>query len=141
MVSLKGKKVYLDASTVIYAIEVQLPNLGLGLMIPLDNQEFDGVTSEITIPETIIGPRKAGNVGNERLFREFLTPTSSFSIMPVTRDVLEKVIDLRSQFNLKTPDAIHIATGMLAGCDLFVTSDLAWGKTGVAVVDPAEIGP
>jgi predicted nucleic acid-binding protein len=62
-------------------------------------------------------------------------------VAPITQAVLEKVIDLRSQFNLKVPDAIHIATGILAGCDVFVTGDEAWGKTGVTVVDPADISP
>ena len=53
--------------------------------------------------------------------------------------MLEKVIDLRPQYGLKIPDAFHLATGILAGCDLFVTGDKAWGKAGVTLVDPADI--
>ena len=50
MVSLSGHKVYLDASTVIYALEgvPQYANLHAGLLIPLDNSLFTAVTSEIT---------------------------------------------------------------------------------------------
>jgi predicted nucleic acid-binding protein len=140
MVSLKGHRVYLDANTIIYAIELHhFPNLKTGLLIPLDQQEFNAVTSEITLAETIIGPRRAGNVANEQLFRNFLVPTSNFFIEPITRAVLEKVIDLRAQYAIKIPDAIHLATGILAGCDLFVTGDQAWSKTGVTVVDPADV--
>jgi hypothetical protein len=42
MVSLKGRKVYLDSSAVIYAMEglSTYSNLKVGLLIPLDNLEF-----------------------------------------------------------------------------------------------------
>jgi predicted nucleic acid-binding protein len=49
------------------------------------------------------------------------------------------VIELRAQFGFKTPDAIHLATGLLAGCDLFVTGDQAWSWAGITVVDPADV--
>jgi len=49
------------------------------------------------------------------------------------------VIELRAQFGFKTPDAIHLATGLLAGCDLFVTGDQAWSRAGITVVDPADV--
>ena len=141
MVSLKGRKVYLDANTIIYAVELpQFSNLKTGLLIPLDAQEFTAVTSEITLAETVIGPRKAGNMATEQLFRKFLTPSSNFLLEPITLAVLEKVIDLRAQYSLKIPDAIHLATGILAGCDLFVTGDHVWSKAGVTVVDPADVG-
>jgi hypothetical protein len=83
MVSLKGHKVYLDASTVIYAVELHFANLKAGLLKPLDDQELVAVTSEITLAETIIGPRKAGNTANEKLFRTFLTPSQHFILQPI----------------------------------------------------------
>jgi predicted nucleic acid-binding protein len=97
------------------------------------------VTSEITLVETIVGPRKRGDNDLEQDFRMFLTPSAKQAVEPVTKSVLEKVIDIRAQCGLKTPDAIHVATGLLAGCDLFVTGDQAWSKAGVTVIDPAAI--
>jgi predicted nucleic acid-binding protein len=47
---------------------------------------------------------------------------------------------LRAQYGLKIPDAIHLATGILAGCTLFVTRDASWKKAGVAVVEPQDVG-
>lgn len=115
-------------------------NLKTGLLKPLDDLALTAVTSEITLAETVIGPRKSGYLATERLFRTFLTPSSHFLLEPITLAVLERVIDIRAQHGLKIADAIHLATGMLAGCDLFVTGDQAWAKTGVSVVDPADIG-
>ncbi len=139
MVSLKGHKVYLDASTVIYALEglPQYANLKDGLLIPLDKLEFTAVTSGITLMEALVYPRRHGDRVGERNFRRFLTASSHKIIEPVSELILEKATDLRAQIpSLKTPDAIHIATGILAGCDLFVTGDQAWSKAGVKVVDP-----
>ena len=58
---------------------------------------------------------------------------------PVSVTVLERAVDLRAQYNLKTPDAIHIATGILAGATVFVTRDQAWARAGVLVLQPQDV--
>jgi predicted nucleic acid-binding protein len=77
--------------------------------------------------------------GPEADYRAFLTRSPNLTLQPITAVVLEKVIELRAQFGFKTPDAIHLATGLLAGCDLFVTGDQAWSWAGITVVDPADV--
>lgn len=141
MVSLKGHRVYLDASTIIYALEgvPAFGNLLPGLLVPMDRGEFYAVTSAITLVETIVGPRKKGDLSAEQELRAFITSSATFTVAPITSAILEKVIDLRTQYTLKIPDAIHLATGMLLGCDLFVTGDQAWAKTGVTIVEPTDI--
>jgi len=143
MVSLKGHGAYLDASTVIYAIEghAQYSNLQAGLLDPLDAGAFTAITSEITLVETVVGPRKAGDVITEAKFRVFLTSKAKLITQPITLAVLEKVIEFRTKHGLKIPDAIHLATGVLAGCTVFVTRDASWAKTGVTVVEPQDIVP
>jgi predicted nucleic acid-binding protein len=140
MVNLKGHKVYLDTNTLIYTLEGVEPDLQTGLLLPLDMGDFTAVTSEIALLETIVGPRKRGDYDLEQDFRAFLTPSEKLSVESITTAVLEQAIDLRAQYpGLKTPDEIHLATGILARCDLFVTGDQAWAKTGVTVVDPADV--
>jgi predicted nucleic acid-binding protein len=141
VVKLKGQHAYLDANTVIYAIEgyTKYTNLRAGLLAPLDNGEFTAVTSLITLVETVVGARKVGDAATETDYRDFLTPSANFSIEPVSLPVLEKVIELRAQYGLKIPDAIHLATGLLAVCTVFVTRDASWARTGVSVVEPQDI--
>lgn len=141
MVSLRGLNVYLDASTIIYAHEGTEPNIQSGLLWLLDAGQLKAMTSEISLVETIVRPRKMGDFGLENSFRSFLGTSKSLVVQPITRPILEKVIDLRVEFGMKIPDAIHLASGILANCDLFVTGDLAWQKVGVRVVGPSEIGP
>ncbi|MBS1725505.1 MAG: type II toxin-antitoxin system VapC family toxin [Armatimonadetes bacterium] len=143
MVTLAGKRVYLDTNTIIYALEgfSSYANLKAGLLEPLDAGAFVAVTSELTIVETVVGARKAGQASHESVLRAFLSPTSNFIIEPISIAVLEKVIDLRSQFGFKVPDAIHLATGILTGCDVFVSNDSAWSNAGVQVIGPSNIRP
>jgi len=139
VISLKGHRIYLDASTIIFAVEALAPNLRMGLLIPLDAGDLQAVTSHLSIVETVVGPRKRGDLFGERELRDFFRLTSNLQVMPVSEAVLEKVIELRATSSLKTPDAIHIATGIVEGCDLFVTADLEWHRAGVQVVDPADV--
>ena len=106
----------------------------------MDAGAFTAVTSEITLVETVVGPRKAGDVNAEAKFRAFLTPSPKLAIEPITMAVLEKVIELRTKHGLKIPDAIHLATGFLIGCTVFVTRDASWKRTGVTVVEPQDVG-
>ena len=94
MVSLAGEHAYLRANTVIYAIEGygQYSNLQAGLLIPLDAGAFTAVTSEITLVETVVGPRRAGDSLTESDYRAFLTPSANLHVEPITLPVLEKVI-------------------------------------------------
>jgi predicted nucleic acid-binding protein len=44
--------------------------------------------------------------------------------------VLREAPLLRATTNLKTPDALHLATARLAGCALFVTNDGGFRSAG-----------
>lgn len=81
------------------------------------------VTSGLTLLEAVVGARKKNDLHAEAEFRRLLAPSASMVVRPIDAAVLERAIDLRI-LGLKTPDAIHIATGMLEGCDVFLTRDL-----------------
>lgn len=138
MVSLKGHRVYLDASAVIYAVEGFEVYSGLesGLLAPMDRGEIQCETSELTVLEALVGPRKVGNERAEWAVRQFLTPGVSLELGPVSLEVLELAVDLRARLGFRAPDAIHLATGKLLECDLYLTGDRQWARAGVAIVDP-----
>jgi predicted nucleic acid-binding protein len=50
------------------------------------------------------------------------------SMIAITQDVLERAANLRATVGLKTPDAIHAATALVAGCALLVTNDPAFRR-------------
>lgn len=47
-------------------------------------------------------------------------------LLPITQPILRRAAHLRATTKLKTPDALHAATALEAGCVLFVSNDLGF---------------
>ncbi len=117
--------VYVDTSAVIYAVEQIEPyrSAGWPLWDALDAGRQQVVTSELTLLEALVKPLRDGNVALTALYRQVLLGTAGLTCSPISRTDLERAASLRAQHNLRTPDAIHAATALEAGCTLFVTND------------------
>lgn len=116
--------VYVDTMAVIYSVERNEPYLTL--LAPLWRQaeagQFVVVCSELVIAETLVRPLRDGHVEVESAFRAvFAAP--EVRLVPATRRLWEDTARLRAEAGLKTPDALHAATALREGCDLFVTND------------------
>lgn len=120
--------VYVDANTVIYAVENIEPYASF--LAPLWTAAKTGqvaiVTSELTWLETLTKPLRDGDAPLELLFRAFLN-AREVRMMPASLAIWEQAARLRG-LGLKTPDALHAATGMASGCSLFLTNDAAFTR-------------
>lgn len=134
---LTGKRLYLDASSLIYAVEspTQFPLLS-DLFAEVQLGKVHLVASTILLSEVLVLPIKSGNRTLEREYRMLLAPSDALTIIPVDEAVAIRAAQLRAEFGFRLPDAIHIATGLIAGCDLFLTGDLAWARAGIQVLTP-----
>lgn len=56
----------------------------------------------------------------------FLRSFPNLGVLPVDLDVANTAATLRAIRNVKLPDALIIASGLLAGCQAIVTNDEAW---------------
>lgn len=116
-------KVYLDANFFILLVEGPPSRLRDFLMSCL-GRDVVLVTSELTLLETLAGARKSGDDRLAALYEAILTPGDDMIVVrPIDRSVLRRAAIGRSEPGNKTPDAIHVATAMDAGCDVFVSSD------------------
>jgi predicted nucleic acid-binding protein len=122
--------VYVDANTIIYRVERVQPYLAVTkpLWDALDAGAQAIVTSEITLLEVLVKPLRLGDTLLQSLFIGTLYGTPHFSSLPINRLILEIAAQLRASTHLKTPDAIHAATALEAGCTLFVTNDPAFKR-------------
>jgi predicted nucleic acid-binding protein len=141
MVTLDGLDVYVDTNTLIYAIEAPslYPGLQNGFLGPLSRGTFRVTTSWITLAEVLVKPLHLGDAILESAYRAFLTPSPVVRLIPVDADVAAEAARIRAQYGLRLPDALHLATGLRAGCTHFMTRDAQWAKVGVPVIDPASL--
>jgi len=134
---LSALRVYLDADGLLDLVSSRSPTDNenrriIGLALSHGTLVF--VTSEITILETLVHALRDDDEERESILREFLTPSSYIESKPVSLKVIEDALLLRVHFGLKSPDAIHIATGVSANCGAFLTKDEKWGKLGLSIL-------
>ena len=57
------------------------------------------------------------------LYEDFLTAGGLFTVVDMNRQIAKKAAQVRSNTNIKAPDAIHIATAIESKAKAFFTSD------------------
>ena len=116
--------VYLDTNGFIYSVERIEPYRAL--LEPMWQQAraraFAIVSNEIIVLETLVKPLREGDMVVEMLLRS-LFDASEVTLVPATRSLWEDAARPRAETGLKTPDALHAATALRAGCALFITND------------------
>ena len=119
-----ASRIYLDASVLIYLTEFDRNKTGAlrALIGGHESAQAEFITSDLAYTEVLVRPIRAQHFdliqAYERLLTVFVKP------LPVSRDVLCLAAKLRAATPAqKTPDAIHVATAILAKADVFVTGD------------------
>lgn len=95
------------------------------------------VISTVTLAEVLAGPLRAGNELLTAQYREALTRSPGWQVMPVDGDVAVQAARVRTAYRLRLPDAIQVATAIRAGAAALVTHDRALRRVrGLRVVGP-----
>jgi predicted nucleic acid-binding protein len=116
--------VYIDTSIIIYTIENHPDYWRLlqPLWSKLNNREVQIFSSELLIMETLVRPLRDNNQLLLDDYERFLT-LGSVRLLPINQSLLREAAQLRATINLRTPDAIHVATAINRGCTLFLSND------------------
>jgi predicted nucleic acid-binding protein len=117
--------VALDTQILIYAVETQATYSPL--LRPLWQSAADGrvqlVASELVRLEVMVRPLRDGRVELQNQYRQLLDGTR-LTLRAITPAVLVEAARLRAVcHSLRTPDAIHAASALLAGADVFLSND------------------
>jgi predicted nucleic acid-binding protein len=134
--------VYMDSDILIYSVEthaVYWPVLQ-PLWQAARASTFSIVSSELALMETLIGPLRNGDTVLVTAYEQvFQSP--EMRLMPISQAILREGARLRATIPaLRTPDALHAATGTFAGCALFLTNDVGFRRVpGLAVVILDEV--
>lgn len=123
--TLRGRRVYFDTMIFIYLVE-GFAELKAGLediRTCLLHGEAEIVTSHLSLCEALVHPFRLNDAGRAATYREFIEHSGAFILLPATLDVWVRASLYSAQFGLKTPDALHVASALDAGCEVFLTND------------------
>jgi len=123
--SLRGSTVGLDTGPLIYYIED--PPAFLAKIKPFfeaaERNEFRIVTSYVTLIEVLVHPLREGRPELAREYRNILLQSPVLSAIPLDEGIAEEAAGLRARHNIRTPDAIQLATAIRGGASWFLTND------------------
>ena len=122
---LRGQVVGVDTAPIIYLIEESATYLDSvrRFFAAVDAGDIQAVTSTVTLLEVSVQPIRRGDVGLARRYRDILLNSPGMSCQAVSSDIAEEAARLRAVYNLRTPDAIQLATAIRSGASHFLTND------------------
>ncbi|MGC9394038.1 MAG: type II toxin-antitoxin system VapC family toxin [Anaerolineae bacterium] len=121
----RANAIALDTSVFIYVFE-QHPDFGLlaqGIFRAIENGVCRGYASVLALGEVLTGVKKAGNRDLLLRYRNAFQQFPGLTLCACDIAVMEMMSDLRSHYNIRTPDAIHIGSALVQGAYTFVTND------------------
>ena len=114
-------RLYLDTAPVIYVVE-QVPDFSEKILHYIQKPDISLVVSDLTWMECRVKPLTENNEPLLADYDKFFSQ-SVIEIVELSRRVLERAAHIRSQYNIKTPDAIHLGSAIISKCDIFLTND------------------
>ena len=119
------QKIYIDTALFIYFVENHpvYAQKTHDLFSLTQQLRIENNTSTLTITEVLVKPLQLGDLLVVNAYKTLLYETNIVQVHMITSDIAESAADIRVRYNIKTPDALHIATAINTQCDVFVTND------------------
>ncbi len=114
-----------DTAPIIYFVEANANYDALVTQIfeRVESGRITGTTSVISLCEVLVHPIRNQNTNLQKRYREILQNSPNFYTEKITSPIAETAARLRARHNLRTPDALQIATALENGCDAFLCND------------------
>jgi predicted nucleic acid-binding protein len=121
----RQKIIFLDTAPLIYFIEGNSEyQQGLKQIFEAnDKGDFTFITSSITLLEVLVKPLREGQTELADQYKRILTTANGIQIFDITNALAVKAAELRAKYNLRTPDALQIATAIENNAAYFLTND------------------
>ena len=75
------------------------------------------------LTEIMVKPLQTGNQEIAQEYRDILVKSDTCTLVSVTLPIAETAADLSVRYNLRTPDALHVAAAIYTSCDALITND------------------
>lgn len=126
----------LDTMVFIYHFEKNQRYLPITTYIlnSIESGEVGALTSIVTLIEILTGPLKLKDKKLAEQYRLILTSFPHLQLLDLDQTIGSKAAELRAKYDIRTPDAIQVATAMVSKADSFITND-----DGLKIVKEIEI--
>jgi len=116
--------IYADANVIIRLLEGDATTRAPieARLLPLRGTGRFLCTSRLTRLECRVKPLRHGDTALLALYDAVFT-SAEIALLDISEPVLEKATELRAHLNVKTPDAIHLASAIVGGAVAFLTGD------------------
>lgn len=123
--SLYDHTVALDTAPLIAFIAKEKPYVEIvhPLFQAIDQGKIRGVTSIITVVEVLVHPLREDDAELAARYKEILLRAKHLTTYPLDERIALQAAALRASLNLRTPDAIQIATALIGNADTLITND------------------
>lgn len=119
------KRVAADSACFIYFLEdnPKFCDLAEPIFELAEKNRILVISSVLVLVEVLTGYRRAKDYSAENEFKQMLKDFPAIEIYEVSNKLVNRIVDLRIKYGIKTPDAIHLATAIEHKADVFVTND------------------
>lgn len=120
-----NKIIALDTNLFIYVFEQhsEFGEKAKVILEQIENGFVTAVASSISLTEILVKPIREGNLTLENQYKLLFSHFPNLTILPIDNVVAERAAYLRGKYNIKTPDALIMATAIVANADLFISND------------------
>ena len=120
-----GDVLALDTNIFIYATakESEFKAIAAKLLESIKAKRPKTFISVIVLEEFFIRMYRKGTLEKFPYYMDLVTASGTITLVEVTKEIALKSAKIRAQFNLKAPDAIHIASAIESGAKKFITVD------------------
>lgn len=120
-----GATIGLDTVVFIYFLERHEAHYAgaRALFERIEQGRLRAVVSTLLFSELLVPAFQAGEHERAKAITELLGSFPGLSLVPVCSEISVEAARLRADHGLRTPDAIHMATAVVAGASALVTND------------------
>ena len=90
----------------------------------------------------MVQPLRLGNTDLAQEYHDILVIRDDYILVEISTDIAISAAAIRARHSLRTPDALHAATAIHAGCDAILTNDRVFRRVqdlNVLVLDDLEL--
>lgn len=122
----KGHEVVgFDTMAFIYSMEAKKPYISLlrSIFYYIEEGFAKGITSTITLAEILVKPIQDQNIKAIKDYKFLLNNFPNLKMVNIDAKVAEKGAELRAKYEIRTPDALQIASAIEDRATIFFSND------------------